>query len=221
MKPRIFETPADLFQGAAEEFANRAPQALKDHGRFCVALSGGSTPKRLFSLLASGKFSALPWKQIFLFWGDERYVPSDAPESNFRMTKEALLSKVPIPTENVFRIKTEISPSDKAAADYEQTLKTFFNLQSGELPRFDLTLNGVGTEGHTASLFPHSSALDETSRLVVADFARLKRDKSWVFIEAGPGSCAGTGHEGVFKGVARALLGDRRVIEMDRIGGGL
>jgi 6-phosphogluconolactonase len=168
MKPRIFETPADLFQGAAEEFANRAPQALKDHGRFCVALSGGSTPKRLFSLLASGKFSALPWKQIFLFWGDERYVPSDAPESNFRMTKEALLSKVPIPTENVFRIKTEISPSDKAAADYEQTLKTFFNLQSGELPRFDLTLNGVGTEGHTASLFPHSSALDETSRLVVA-----------------------------------------------------
>jgi 6-phosphogluconolactonase len=168
MKPRIFETPADLFQGAAAEFANRASQALKDHGRFCVALSGGSTPKSLFSLLASGKFSALPWKQVFLFWGDERYVPADAPESNFRMTKEALLSKVPIPTENVFRIKTEISPSDKAAADYEQTLKTFFHLKSGEVPRFDLTLNGVGTEGHTASLFPHSPALDETSRLVVA-----------------------------------------------------
>jgi len=168
MKPRIFETSADLFQGAAEELAHRAKKAVKDHGRFCIALSGGSTPKNLFALLASGKFSALPWKQIFLFWGDERYVPADASESNFRMTKESLLSKAPIPAENVFRVKTEKSPADQAAADYEQTLKTFFNLEPGEFPRFDLTMNGVGTEGHTASLFPGSPALDETSRLVVA-----------------------------------------------------
>src|ERR1051325_6895010 len=138
MKPRIFETPADLFQGAAEEFSKRATQAIKDHGKFCVALSGGSTPKGLFGLLASGKFASLPWKQTFLFWGDERYVPADDAHSNFRMTKEALLSKAPIPAENVFRIKTEKSPADAAATDYEQTLKTFFNLKSGALPRFDL-----------------------------------------------------------------------------------
>ena len=168
MKPRIFETSADLFQGAAEEFSNRASQAIKDHGRFCVALSGGSTPKSLFGLLAGGKFSSLPWKQIFLFWGDERYVPADDAQSNFRMTKEALLSKAPVPAENVFRVKTEKSPADEAAANYEQTLKTFFNLKDGELPRFDLTLNGVGTEGHTASLFPDSPALNEKSHLVVA-----------------------------------------------------
>ena len=168
MKPRIFDTPADLFQGAAEEFSQRATTAIKDHGRFSVALSGGSTPKSLFALLASEKFPAFPWDKTFLFWGDERYVPSDAPESNFRMTREALLSKAPIPAENVFRIKTEISPAEQAAADYEQTLKTFFNLKYGQQPRFDLTLNGVGQEGHTASLFPDSSALEEKTRLVVA-----------------------------------------------------
>src|SRR5882672_9692919 len=140
MKPRIFETPADLFQGAAEEFINRAAKAIRDRGKFCVALSGGSTPKSLFALLASGKFPDFPWDKTFLLWGDERYVPPDAAESNFRMTTETLLSKVPIPDENVFRIKTEISPVDQAAADYEQTLKAFFNLKSGQFPRFDLTL---------------------------------------------------------------------------------
>src|SRR5437868_495942 len=143
MKPRIFDTPPDLFQGAAEEFSRRAAAAIKDHGRFCVALSGGSTPKSLFALLASGQFAVFPWDRTFLFWGDERYVPSDAAESNFRMTKEALLSKAPIPAENVFRIKTEISPADESAADYERTLKIFFNLKSGQLPRFDLALNGI------------------------------------------------------------------------------
>ena len=168
MKPRIFQTPADLFQAAAEEFSRRATAAIKDHGMFCVALSGGSTPENLFALLASAKFPDIPWTKTFLFWGDERYVPSDAPDSNFRMTKEALLSKVSIPAENVFRIKTEKSPADEAAADYEQTIREFFSLKPGELPRFDLTLNGIGTEGHTASLFPDSPALQETTRLVVA-----------------------------------------------------
>ncbi len=168
MIPRIFDTPADLFQGAAQEFATRADAAIKDHGRFCVALSGGSTPKSLFALLTSDKFSTLPWNKIFLFWGDERYVSADAPESNFRMTKEALLSKVAIPLENIFRIKTEISPADSAAADYEQAIQAFFKLKAGELPCFDLTLNGVGSEGHTASLFPDSPALEEKTRLVVA-----------------------------------------------------
>ncbi len=168
MKPRIFATPADLFLAAAQEFFGRAALAVKDRGRFCVALSGGSTPKGLFALLASGAFPAFPWDKTFIFWGDERYVPSDAVESNFRMTSEALLSKVPIPGANVFRIKTEISPAEEAAEDYERTLKTFFRLQAGEFPRFDLTLNGVGPDGHTASLFPASPALEEKVRLVVA-----------------------------------------------------
>jgi 6-phosphogluconolactonase len=168
MIPRVFDTPVDLSDMAAQELLSRANSAIKDHGRFSIALSGGSTPKGLFTLLASGKFPSFPWNNTFLFWGDERYVPADAPESNFRMTKETLISNVPIPLDNVFRIKTEISPADQCAADYEQTLKNFFNLKPGELPRFDLTLNGVGTEGHTASLFPGSPALEETKRLVVA-----------------------------------------------------
>ncbi len=168
MKPRIFPAPADLFQAAADEFSRRAAAAIQERGRFCVALSGGSTPKSLFSLLASGQFPSFPWDKTFLFWGDERYVPIDSPESNFRMTNEALLSKVPVPSKNVFRIKTEISPADRAAADYEQALRTFFSLKAAEVPRFDLTLNGVGPEGHTASLFPDSPVLEEKARLVVA-----------------------------------------------------
>ncbi len=168
MKPRVFDTPGDLFRAAAEEFSHRASQSIKDHARFCVALSGGSTPRSLFALLAGGRFPELPWDKIYLFWGDERYVPADAAESNFRMTRETLLSKVPIPGRNVFRIKTEISPADAAASDYEQTLKTFFGLKTRELPRFDLTLNGIGPEGHTASLFPDAPALEEKVRLVVA-----------------------------------------------------
>lgn len=168
MKLRIFETPSDLFQGTAEEFVARAGKAIQEHGRFCVALSGGSTPKGLFILLASGAYPNFPWDKTFLFWGDERHVPPDAPESNFRMTNEALLSKIRIPAGNVFRMKAEIKDADAAARDYEQTLRNFFQLKPGEFPRFDLTLNGVGSEGHTASLFPDSPALEEKSRLAVA-----------------------------------------------------
>jgi 6-phosphogluconolactonase len=164
----VFATPAELFQAAAEQFANRAMKAIRERGRFCVALSGGSTPKAMFSLLASSKFSALPWDKIFLFWGDERYVPADDPQSNYRMTREALLSRVAIPAENVFPVPTGKTPASAAADDYEQTLKRFFKLGAGEFPRFDLTLNGVGTEGHTASLFPDSPALEENTKLVFA-----------------------------------------------------
>jgi 6-phosphogluconolactonase len=169
MKLQIFDTRGDLFQAAAQEFATRAENSVKDHGRFCVALSGGSTPKGLFTQLATGgAFPNIPWDKVFLFWGDERHVPPDHADSNYRMTKESLLSKVPIPSANVFRIKAETEDAGAAAGEYEQTLKICFGLRSGELPRFDLVLQGMGSEGHTASLFPGSPALEEQGRLVVA-----------------------------------------------------
>ena len=169
MKLQIFDTLPELFQAAAREFASRAEFSVKDHGRFCVALSGGSTPKGLFTLLATDTaYANIPWDNIFLFWGDERHVPPDHADSNYRMTQESLLSKVSIPPANVFRIKAEAENADAAAVEYEQTLKVCFGLRPGELPRFDLTLQGMGSEGHTASLFPDSPALEEQSRLVVA-----------------------------------------------------
>lgn len=166
---RIVETAADLFQAAAEEFAQIAAKAIRARGRFTVALSGGSTPRGLFSLLATGKFN-VAWDKTLLFWSDERHVPPDDPESNFRMAKETLLSKISVPPENIFRIHAEEKNADDAATAYEATLRSAFAVKPGEIPRFDLILLGIGTEGHTASLFPGSPALEETKRLVVANW---------------------------------------------------
>src|SRR5262249_2359579 len=137
------------------------------YGRFSVALSGGNTPRAVFSLLAEQHSADLPWDRIHVFFGDERYVPSDHPESNYRMASEALLSCVPIRPENVHRIRTELDP-ESAAKDYETQLQTFFRVPDRSLPRFDLVMLGLGDDGHTASLFPGTSALGETTRLVVA-----------------------------------------------------
>jgi 6-phosphogluconolactonase len=167
---RILETPAELFQAAAEEFAELAKKAVQATGQFTVALSGGSTPKGMFNLLAGEKFASIPWDKIYFFWGDERHVPPDHPDSNYRMAYEALLSKVPVPAENVFRVPTANKDADAAALAYEETLKTFFKLRPGEVPRFDLILLGMGPDGHTASLFPDSAALHEDKRLVVANW---------------------------------------------------
>jgi 6-phosphogluconolactonase len=163
---RVLNTAADLFQAAANEFAALAADAVARHGRFCVALSGGSTPKSLYALLATRP--SIPWDEICFFWGDERHVPPDNPDSNYRTANEFLLSKVPVRPENIFRIHAEEKDADVAAREYEQTIRTFFRLQPGELPRFDLIFLGTGPEGHTASLFPGSSALNEKTRLVVA-----------------------------------------------------
>ena len=121
----------------------------------------------LYQLLAGSYAHSIPWGQVFLFWGDERHVPPDHPDSNYRVANKALLSKVPVPMENVFRIHAEENAT-RAATDYEQTLKTFFQLKPGEVPRFDLILLGMGSDGHTASLFPDTAVLQEQSRLVVA-----------------------------------------------------
>jgi len=166
---RILNTPADLFLAAAEEFAALAAQAVQSHGRFTVALSGGSTPKSLYSLLASGSIPDIPWDKTFLFFGDERFVPPDHPDSNYRMVHETgLFSKVF--NDQVFRVPTEEKDPDIAARDYEQTLQKFFNLKPGEFPRFDLILLGLGPDGHTASLFPGTAALNEKNRVVVANW---------------------------------------------------
>jgi 6-phosphogluconolactonase len=166
---RILNTPADLFQAAATDFATLAWQSVQSNGRFAVALSGGSTPKSLYALLASGSIPNIPWEKIFFFFGDERFVPPDHPESNYRMAREAgLFSKVP--EGNVFRVPTEEKDAGTAARAYEQTLRRFFGLQGGEFPRFDLVLLGLGPDGHTASLFPGTAALIEKSSLVVANW---------------------------------------------------
>ena len=151
---------------------------MAERNRFTIALSGGSTPKSLFTLLATSARSSLPWDRMFFFWGDERHVPPDDPGSNYRMANEAMLSKVPVPAGNVFRIPAENPDAAAAAASYEQTLRKFFALEAGQVPRFDLILLGMGPDGHTASLFPATAALRETSRLVVANWVeKLKTSR--------------------------------------------
>jgi 6-phosphogluconolactonase len=165
---RRLTTPQDLFQAAAEEVIRVATDAIAQRGRFTIALSGGSTPKNLYTLIAANAGASVPWEKVFFFWSDERHVPLDDPDSNYRMAKESLLSKVPVPPANVFPIPAGKQDAEAAANDYEQTLKKFF-ASGSELPRFDLVLLGMGPDGHTASLFPETPALQEKSRLVVAN----------------------------------------------------
>lgn len=166
---RRLTTPQDLFQAAADQVVHAATLAISQRGRFTIALSGGSTPRSMFTLIAANASSALPWERVFFFWSDERHVPPQDAESNFRMAQESLLSKLPIPPANIFRIPAENPDASAAAEMYEQTLRKFFALQPGEFPRFDLILLGMGPDGHTASLFPETAALQEKSRLVVAN----------------------------------------------------
>ena len=173
----VVATAADLFHVAAEEFVRVGRAAIGAQGRFTVALSGGSTPRAFYSLLAAN-YADFAWNRIFLFFGDERHVPPTDPDSNYRMVNESLLTKIAIPAENVFRVKAENPDAAAAASDYEAQLRRFFEIKSGdqpgdrpgEFPRFDLILLGMGPDGHTASLFPDSPALDEQSRLVVANW---------------------------------------------------
>lgn len=170
-KPEIQISPdaPTLAAEAARRFVAAAEAAIAARGRFMVALSGGSTPKALFRLLAAPPYrDTIDWANVQIFWGDERCVPPDDEQSNYRMTADTLLTHVPIPVEQVHRIRAE-DPDHEAAADgYAATLRETFGLASGELPRFDLIHLGLGTEGHTASLFPGSPALAESQRLVAA-----------------------------------------------------
>ena len=169
---RVFPDAKSLSRGAADEFARAARAAIDSRGQFTVALSGGSTPKAMFSLVADdhrGTTTPLAWDRIHVFFGDERHVPPDHPESNFRMASESLLDRVPIPSGNVHRVLGELDAAT-AAARYEVELRSVFRTTPGALPQFDLVLLGVGTDGHTASLFPGSAALGETTALVTANW---------------------------------------------------
>ncbi len=170
---RVFPSDEELFRGSAERFCELGKQAIRQHGRYSVALSGGSTPKGLHHELATTFAKELPWEKVFFFWGDERHVPPDFPESNFRMAKETLLSKLPIPEANIFRMRGEIPDANEAAMLYEQSLRDFFRPAPGQFPRIDFILLGIGPEGHTASLFPDTKALDEKQRLVVGNYVAV------------------------------------------------
>ena len=167
---RRLTTPQELFAAAADEVVRAANEAVAQRGRFTIALSGGSTPRSLYNLLATNARTTFPWDHTFFFWSDERHVPPTDPESNYRMAGEAMLSKVPVAASNVFRVLAENPDAAASAQAYEQALRNFFQLNSGEVPRFDLILLGLGPDGHTASLFPESAGLQERSRLVIANW---------------------------------------------------
>jgi len=175
---RILTTPQELFAAAAEEVVRAANEAISARGRFALALSGGSTPKSLYTLLATNARASFPWERSFFFWSDERHVPPTDPDSNYRMADESMLSKIPVPAGNVFRIAAE-NPDAAAAADlYEQTLRKFFAVEAGQFPRFDLILLGLGPDGHTASLFPGTAALQDKSHLILANWVeKLKTSR--------------------------------------------
>ena len=167
---RILVDTAELSRAAAHEFSKLAREAVATRDRFTVALAGGSTPRAAYTVLADeDKHAFLPWEKIHIFFGDERDVPPEHRDSNYRMVREALLSRVPVPAENVHRIRGELS-AQAAADQYEGELRRNFRLRPDQLPRFDLVMLGLGDDGHTASLFPASPALSEASHLVVANW---------------------------------------------------
>jgi len=156
---------------AASTIVQLADDAVRARGKFTIALSGGSTPKRLFELLASPAWqSKVPWTKTEFFFGDERYVPPTDSSSNFHMVQQAMLSRVPVPPDRVHRVLTEKKDPAEAAQLYEQEIRRVVPATSQDMPSFDLNLLGLGTNGHTASLFPYQPALHEKKKLVVAEY---------------------------------------------------
>jgi len=166
---RIVNDPSALAETAAQEVLEVARAAVAARGRFTVALAGGSTPRETYRRLAQPPLAAqMPWDRTVLFFGDERGVPPDHADSNYGMAHAALLSRVPIPPDRVFRIPGERADPDAVAAEYARTMAEVLGVRRGEVPRLDLILLGLGVDGHTASLFPGSPVLKETFRTVAA-----------------------------------------------------
>jgi 6-phosphogluconolactonase len=163
----ILPDPAALADEAARRFVAQAQAAIASHGRFTVALSGGSTPRAMYQRLGQPPLSeSVDWGNVHVFWGDERMVPPDDVESSYRMARETLLSHVPIPAANIYPVPTVGGTAEAAASAYQETLIAVFG---AELPRFDLILLGIGPDGHTASLFPgHPEPARPGTALVVA-----------------------------------------------------
>jgi len=167
----VLDTPDAVARAGAERFVRCARQAVAARGRFAVALSGGSTPRALHRILAAEPLrSQVPWDRVEVFWGDERCVPPDHPDSNYRMARETLLDAVPIPPARVHRMAGEDPDHTAAAAAYEAELaRVLGGTPGGAPPVFDLIFLGMGPDGHTASLFPGTAALAERTRWVVAN----------------------------------------------------
>ena len=165
-----------FYRRGAEIIAETAEAAAAARGRFTIALSGGHTPTKLFELLASDPYrSRIPWDRTLVFWGDERCAPPDHKDSNYKLAYDLLLSKVPVPEANVFRMKGEAASPAEAALEYEGLLKRTF--EDRPFPKFDLMRQGMGDDGHTASLFPGSPALGESQRWIVAN--RVEKLKAY------------------------------------------
>jgi 6-phosphogluconolactonase len=167
LNARVLPDLTSLSRAVLEETFTIIQDAVAKRGRFAIALSGGHTPEKMFSLWAeTAQYrDKTPWDRVHLFWSDERYVPENDPQSNYHMARETLISHVPVPAANVHPIPTKLSPPEACARAYEADLSKFFG---AEPPAFDVQLLGIGPEGHTASLFPGSAALDEKVRWVAA-----------------------------------------------------
>jgi 6-phosphogluconolactonase len=195
----IYPNGAALAEAAAEHFVAQAAEVMDARGRFLVALAGGSTPRATYTLLATDPFaSRVDWSHVHVFWGDERCVPPDHADSNYRMAREALLDRVHIPAENVHRIAGELEPT-QAAASYERELKVILGADG----RLDMVLLGMGSDGHTASLFPSTAALEERDWWVIENYVEklgtwritltlptINRARQVTFLVAGPSKAA-------------------------------
>jgi 6-phosphogluconolactonase len=169
---QLFSHCSEIASYAANEVARIAGESVSARGVFTMALAGGSTPKMLYTLLAEHPtlHNSLPWDKMQVFFGDERHVGPGHADSNFQMASDAMLGKVPLRPQQIHRIKGEDPDAARAAAEYEEEIRRQFNLPAGEFPRFDLMLLGMGSEGHTLSLFPGTKALHETRRIVTSNW---------------------------------------------------
>jgi 6-phosphogluconolactonase len=171
---RVVTDPAALARAAAEEFLRIGGEAIRARGRFDVALSGGSTPRATYERVADiwrdAPGGPLDWARVHLFWGDERHVPPDDPQNNYRMANDAMIEHVPIPPENVYPVPSAIPDAREAASRYEARIMEALHLGPDDVPRFDLILLGMGPDGHVASIFPGTEALEEEKRLVMGNW---------------------------------------------------
>ncbi|HTI13451.1 MAG TPA: 6-phosphogluconolactonase [Dictyobacter sp.] len=167
MDVTIFSEVEKLSQAAAEYIVRVAGDAIQQHGSFSLALSGGSTPRKLYGLLATEPYRGqIDWSKVEIFWSDERCVPPDDPESNYLLAQEVMLSKLPIPAEHIHRVPADEADREAASAKYAQEIKSVLGNEG--TPRFDLIQLGMGPEAHTASLFPHQASLQEHDRLIMS-----------------------------------------------------
>ena len=176
----IDPTPEAVNRRAAQYFVDGIRSAAGARGKARIAISGGNTPKHTFEMLAEPSEpyrEQIPWEKLELYWVDERCVPPDHPDSNYRMTREALLDKVPLNQNQIFRIQGELEP-EEAAAKYEFDIRQSFRLEGAQLPCFDMVQLGMGPDGHTASLFPHTQGLHEIMRIAIANHVPQQKE-SW------------------------------------------